>query len=461
MTDAVPTSAELAGRLAELAEQHGVPGVAAGVYHRGAEHYACHGVTSVENPLPVDEHTRFQIGSTGKTFTATALVRLAEQGRLDLDAPVRRYLPAFRVADEDVSARVTVLQLLNHTAGWDGDFFADTGAGDDALASYVELMRDLPQQSPLGGEASYNNAAVCLAGRVVEVVTGSTYEAAVRELVLEPLALDDTGFHAEDTITHRFAVGHVSESGSVRVARPWSFPRSGVPAGVGLVSSVRDQVRYARFHLGDAAVGGAGVLTAAALARMQTPTSKSQHGHYGISWDIRTIDGVRVCAHGGTTFGQLSAFEFVPERDFAITVLTNSTTGRELYDELLVWARESYAGIVTPEPELVPLTPAQLQQYAGRYLRPEQYADIAVDGDRLLMANALTEQGRAEMAKLLGDAAWPDDDPPQPIGILADDWFTLLGGRRAPMGRFLRDADGRVTALDLGGRLAERAEPAE
>lgn len=449
------TDEELAAKVAELAERHNVPGVAAGVYHRGTETYACHGVTSVENPLSIDEHTRFQIGSTGKTFTSTALMCLAERGNVDLDAPVREYLPDFRVADEDVSARVTVLNLLNHTAGWDGDFFADTGPGDDALARYVELMKDLPQQSPLGGDASYNNAAVCLAGRVLEVLTGTTYEAAVRELVLEPLGLAETGFHAEDTITHRFSVGHVNEGDTIRVARPWSFPRSGVPAGVGLVSSVRDQIRYARFHLGE---GGESVLSRESRARMQVPTSKSQQGHYGISWSIKEIDGAAVCAHGGTTFGQLSAFEFAPQRDFAITVLTNSTNGRDVYEQLVDWARERYAGIVTPQPELLALSPEQLQEYAGRYVRPEQYADITVDGDHLLMTNRLTDEGRAEMAKLLGDAAWPDDEPPEPIGLLAEDWFTLLGPHLTPLGRFLRDGTGRVTALDLGGRLAQRAE---
>jgi CubicO group peptidase (beta-lactamase class C family) len=454
MPGSAPDERELAAKLTELAERSNVPGAAVGVYHDGTEHYACYGVTSVEHPLPVDEHTRFQIGSTGKTFTSTALMRLLDRDELDLDAPVRRYLPEFRVADEDVAQRVTVLNLLNHTAGWDGDFFADTGPGDDALAKYVALMAELPQQSPLGGAASYNNAAVCLAGRVLEVLTGSTYERAVRELVIDPLGLADTGFHAEDTITHRFSVGHVNDGDTVRVARPWNFPRSGVPAGVGLVSSVRDQIRYGRFHL----AGDPSVLSDSARSRMQEPTSTSQHGHYGISWDLREIDGVAVCAHGGTTFGQLSAFEFAPERAFAVTVLTNSTNGRELYEQLVDWARERYAGIRTPQPELLPLTPVQLQQYAGRYDRPEQYAEITVDGDRLLMVNRLTDLGRAELAKVLGDdAAWPDDEPPEPIGVLADDWFSFLGPRLSPVGRFLRDADGQVSSLDLGGRLAERA----
>ena len=91
----------------EAAERLAVPGVAVGVYHDGEEHYAFHGVTSLENPLPVDEHTLFQFGSTGKTFTATAIMRLVEQGRIELDAPVRTYLPELKLKDDNVAERTT------------------------------------------------------------------------------------------------------------------------------------------------------------------------------------------------------------------------------------------------------------------------------------------------------------------------------------------------------------------
>src|SRR2546430_623690 len=111
-----------------------VPGVALGLWHDGQEHMAGFGVTNVNHPLPVDADTLFQIGSTTKTVTATAAMRLVERGVLDLDAPVRTYLPDLRLADDDVAARVTLRHLFTHTAGWEGDVFDDTGAGDDAPA---------------------------------------------------------------------------------------------------------------------------------------------------------------------------------------------------------------------------------------------------------------------------------------------------------------------------------------
>lgn len=140
----------LTAAVADLARLQEVPGVAVGVYVDGVEHFAYHGVTSVENPLPVDERTFFQFGSTGKTYTATAIMRLVERGEVALDAPVRRYLPEFLLSDPDVAERVTVLHLLNHTAESEGDMMDDTGAGDDALAQYVRRMQRLRQVSPLG-----------------------------------------------------------------------------------------------------------------------------------------------------------------------------------------------------------------------------------------------------------------------------------------------------------------------
>src|SRR4051812_45835770 len=182
-------SADLQKKLTELATELDVPGVSVGVLIDGKEHYAFHGVTSVENSLPVDENTLFQFGSTGKTYTATAMMRLVEQGKVDLDAPVRTYLPEFTLRDEEVAQNVTVLQLFNHTAGWEGDMMDNTGDGDDALEKYVARMERLQQVSPLGSTVSYNNASLSVAGLIIARVTGTTYEQAIRDLLLDPLGM--------------------------------------------------------------------------------------------------------------------------------------------------------------------------------------------------------------------------------------------------------------------------------
>src|SRR3954466_11400426 len=242
--------AVLQEKVTALAEELEVPGVAVGVLIDGEEHYAFHGVTSVENSLPVDENTLFQFGSTGKTYTATAMMRLVEQGKVDLDAPVRTYLPDFNLRDEDVASRVTVLQLFNHTAGWEGDMMDNTGDGDDALAIYVTRMERLQQVSPLGATVSYNNASLSVAGLIIAKVQGTTYEQAIRDLLLDPLGLDHTFFFPNEIMTRRFAVGHTRhDDGRVTIARPWAMPRGNAPAG-GTSANALDQIAWAKCQPG-------------------------------------------------------------------------------------------------------------------------------------------------------------------------------------------------------------------
>ncbi|MGW5362517.1 serine hydrolase domain-containing protein [Actinopolymorpha pittospori] len=227
------------------ATKYGIPGVAVGVWANGREVYACHGVTAVDNPLPVDQDTLFVQGSITKTYTATALMRLVAEGRVELDAPVRRYVPDLVLADEKAAEHITVLNLLNHTSGLDWGITVDTGEGDDALAGYVAKLAELELIAPPGARASYSQAGYNLAGRVVENVTGLTFERALASLVFEPLGLSHSFFARDDVMTRRFSVGHnLGADGTLSVARLWRRWRGENPGG-GLVSSVADQLRLA------------------------------------------------------------------------------------------------------------------------------------------------------------------------------------------------------------------------
>jgi CubicO group peptidase (beta-lactamase class C family) len=412
----------LRSQLAEKAEQLAVPGVAVGVYHAGEEHYAFHGVTSVENPLPVDEHTLFQFGSTGKTFTATAVLQLVEQGSVDLDAPVRTYVPELRLKDEDVARRVTVLQLLNHTAGWAGDLMDNTGDGDDALAKYVEKMADIEQVTALGAACSYNNASLSLAGRVIEKVTGKTYEQAVRDLLLDPLGMTQTFFFPNEIMTRRFAAGHNQHpDGSITVARPWALPRGGNPAG-GMSANARDQMIWARLHLGDgSADNGTRILSEPLLKRMQEATvdtpGSALGDAIGISWMLKDVDGVRLVEHGGTTNGHHSAFVMVPERDFAFISLTNcGPNGPQLNDELERWALEHYLGVIVRDPEPVALSDDELAAYTGIYDTIAVVCELTAADGGLLLKTEVKPEVLAQLREAGEDV--PEDNPPFPLGLL-------------------------------------------
>ena len=200
-------------------EEARVPGLSIGMVAGGQEFTAGLGVTSITNPLPVTAETLFQIGSTTKTFTATAIMRLVEQGKLNLDDRVRKYLPDFKVADPEAGEQVTLKMLLTHTSGWLGDFFPECGMGDDALARFTDQMADLAQQTPVGRIYSYNNAALVLAGRIIEVVTGKPYEEAMSELILAPLEMSNSFFFPADVMVHRFSVGHYLDGENVKIGR--------------------------------------------------------------------------------------------------------------------------------------------------------------------------------------------------------------------------------------------------
>ena len=293
-----------------------VPGIAVGIWNDGKEELGGWGVTNVDHPLTVDGDTLFQIASITKTITATVIMRLVDQGKIDLTAPVRRYIPSFKLKDESAASRATVKHLVTHTGGWLGDSFRDFGNGNDALAKYVEGMVELEQLTPLGEIWHYSNSSFTVLGRIIEVATGKTYEEATRELLFTPLGMDHSVFNAAEAIVHRTAVGHQIRDEAPKVVTPWAFPRAATPVG-GVVSTVRDLLRYARFHLGDGtAPNGTRLLPRATLDLMRTPQADADLDRkVGIAWFLRDAQGPRLQYHGGVAIGQQGVLMIAPDRN--------------------------------------------------------------------------------------------------------------------------------------------------
>jgi CubicO group peptidase (beta-lactamase class C family) len=429
-----------------------VPGVSIGLIVGGKEYIAGLGVTSITNPLPVTPETIFQIGSTTKTFTATAMLCLMEQGKLALDDRVRKYLPDFKVADENAAAGVTIRHLLNHTCGWLGDFFPETGNGDDAIARYVALMHDLPQRTPVGMYYSYNNAALVVAGRIIEVVFGKPYETAVRELVLEPLEMNNSFFFPGEVMLRRFAVGHILDGENLVVADPWPIIRAGNPAG-GVASDVVDQLRYMRFHMGDGtAPNGQRLLSAESMQTMQTSMVPCGDGDWvGLTWTVEEIDGVRFYSHGGTTNGQESDFWISPEKRIALTVLTNLDKGDLIHKALRVWVREHFMGLVRQLPVPIHLPEERLADYTAVF--------FTSTGDTLEIC---PYESQILITHVLGRKLEPDEPPgdaiaPMRADFFAQDRFLVLDPPfKNAQGEFLRSSDGEIAWMRLGGRIFPR-----
>ena len=219
-------------RLAELLHEHRVPGAVLGILHGDEITTTGAGVLSKATGVEVTSDSLFQIGSITKVWTATLAMQLVDDGVLELDAPVSEVLPGFRVADPDVTLAVTTRHLLTHTSGIDGDVFTDTGRGDDCLERYVVELAGVAQNHPLGATWSYCNSGYSLLGRVIEHLTDTTWDRALRARLIEPLGLPATVTLAEEAILHRTAVGHVGEPEDEPVpTTTWGLPRSAGPAG--------------------------------------------------------------------------------------------------------------------------------------------------------------------------------------------------------------------------------------
>ena len=381
-----PRYEELASLVSEKMEEYGVTGVAFGVVKDGDATLRGFGVTSIEDPQPITPDTIFPIASISKTVATTAMMRLVEAGKVDLNSPVARYLPEFRVRDEAASRDVTVLDLLTHTSGWEGQLgMQDRGA--ESLAYFVETMDQLPQLAPPGRVWSYNNAGFLVAGRVIEVVTEQSIHDALDDLVFEPLGLSRAFTRVGDAVTYRFALGHRSGRGGrggPSVIRPFRLPA--LTAG-GVAMSLQNILEYAKFHLGDGrGQGGAQVLTRASLEQMRTAqiTKLSTDDEMGIGWHLRDVGGVLTAAHGGTLGGHRLLLEIVPERNLAFSILTNHSGGTQLIQDVERAVLQLYedismdsghtvtnrgVGETVPEPRLLDDQP-DASPYLGVFRRP-------------------------------------------------------------------------------------------
>ncbi|OLF19172.1 serine hydrolase [Actinophytocola xanthii] len=369
-------------RLSRLAERHRVPGAQLGILRLAADGAddelveVAHGTLHVRTGAPVSTDALFQIGSITKVWTATVAMALVDDGLLGLDTPVAEVLPELRLADPDVTKAVTVRHLLNHTSGIDGDVFTDTGRGDDCLERYVEVLGDAGQNHPLGATWSYCNSGYALLGRVIEKVTGKTWDQAMRERLFTPLGLAHSVTLPEEALMFATAMGHDERAGELVPAQVWGLPRSIGPAGL-VTSTVGDVLAFARMHLtGGLAADGTRVLSAESTAAMAAHEADLPDKHVlGDSWGLGWIrfgwDGRRLLGHDGNTLGQAAFLRVLPEEGIAVALLTNGGHTRDLYADLYPEIFAALAGLTMPTPFAPPAEPVAVDvaPFVGVYER--------------------------------------------------------------------------------------------
>lgn len=450
-------------------QAHQVPGAAIGLLAGDREEHATAGLASLSSMRPVTPETLFQIGSLSKTYTATVIWRLIDEGALALDKPVRAWIPGLTLMDEEVAAKLTIGNLLDHSAGFYGDEGFDTGDDDEAIARYVaDRLPNLPQIFPLGAFFSYNNAGFTLLGRLIEVAAGTAYNAAMGNLLLGPLGVNDTLLDRAAVLRRPYADGHVAlpinGRPAVAVATPLWVPRSVDPAG-GIWATTRDVLRYGRFHLAAGTVDGpANIVSPDSLRQMQAPALPipGTSLQMGRDWFVHDVAGMRVFGHNGDTLGQHADFIAIPAQQFALIVLTNGQGGGSLAAMAALDAALAQFAALTPLVGKLGLTRAllaptgastvtlsadDLAAYAGRYADPGQVLTFTRAGDGLTgRVETLIQPGTWQPAIL------PPPAPAAAVTFLAKD-MALANGARVP---FVRDVSGRVRWVSSGLRLVPR-----
>ncbi|MDL9980968.1 serine hydrolase domain-containing protein [Microbacterium sp. ASV49] len=434
---------ELQRLLDAAVREMNVPGVAIGIVDGDSDHVLTAGVASTVTGAPVTADTLFAIGSTSKTVTATAAMHLIEEGAFDLDTRVVDLLPELRLSDPEAQEKLLVRHLLTHSGGFLGDIDDDPQDwGADALARSIAGFRELPQLFAPGSIASYSNAGLRLLGHLTSVVAGRPFEDLIAGTVLNPLGMTDSVYFPWEGIVRPVAVGHTVADGMPKPAPVWGLARDMAPEG-GLLSSVRDQLRYARFHLRGEAQGPApiGDETRRMMQRAHIEVGPPLEA-IGLPWLLTHVGDARVVRHGGNISNlQLSEMVLLPDHDLAVTVLMNGAS--PLGPQLVSWCLENLRGI-HPAPAEDAVPHPSPEEVVGSY-------------DVNLWQNVVTLEGgdivvTPELRQDLVDQGFPPL-PTVRARLGAD--LLLRDADGHALGRFLTAADG-TEFLHIGLRAAPR-----
>jgi CubicO group peptidase (beta-lactamase class C family) len=302
---------------------HLVPGAAmvitdaSSIVHSGAWGKSGNG----DSPVTID--TPFVIGSLSKMFTATAVLQLVEQGRVELDAPVQRYLPWFRVADAELSKKITVRHLLNQTSGLPTLAPRARGARP-LLEDHVRALAAAELSSMPGRRHIYSSPNYLVAGLIVEKVSGVSFGTYLQRSIFAPLGMTRTFVTENEARGAGLARGHNIWFG---MALPSSYePEADRLPTASIITTARDLSRFAAAHLGGGALGSARILSPALTALSHKGAAPAGGFSYAMGFREGETAGAPSLWHGGSLPSYRGAVVLLPQKGRAIVVLTNSSS---------------------------------------------------------------------------------------------------------------------------------------
>lgn len=294
------------------------------------------GSASLKKQTSVTPQTIFDLASCSKSFTALATLLLWNDGKIDLDAPLKNYIPEFRLENSKSSDEITVRQLLNQTSGIPGTIYEPVGyhQGPTAMVEMVKSMEKTRINRPPGSSFEYSNLNYSLLGALVERVSGKTFEDFVQERIFTPLGMNDSTLIPQIAASRDRADGHQMMLGKI-ITRNTPIYESIQPAGW-VMSSAEDMAKWLLVNMNDGYLNGRQVVPSAVIELMQTPSAKivkeGENTNYAMGWFTgKTKNGEPVIWHGGDTPNFLSEVIILPERNLGIVMLVNSQTSRNAH----------------------------------------------------------------------------------------------------------------------------------
>jgi CubicO group peptidase (beta-lactamase class C family) len=306
-----------------------IPGLAVGIVEAGRPVYVRgFGVMDLRDPgRPVTAETLFHMASITKPFVATSVMQLAERGKVDLDAPVTRYLPYFQLKDPR-DRSITVRMMLTHTSGMPDveDYLWDKPEFDDgALERYVRSLQDRALRWEPGTKFAYSNMAFEVLGDLVAKVSGMSFEDYVGENILKPVGMTSSTLLLKEAAPAKLAAGHTrAKDGAVIHVAHYPYNRSHTPSS-NLHSSATDMVRWMLVNLNRGELDGHRILKDSTYDVIWKPASDASKGRrVGISWFLMDHEGQQVVMHGGSDDGFLTMVVLLPARKAGVVILANT-----------------------------------------------------------------------------------------------------------------------------------------
>jgi CubicO group peptidase (beta-lactamase class C family) len=362
-----------------------------------------YGVASVDNGAPLTPDMLFRLGSTTKMFTASAVVGLALEGKLDLNAPVSRHISGL----DPTIGQLTANQLLSHTSGLHDEAPMFGSHDETALGNGIQAWKADFLFAPPGRIYSYSNPGYWLAGYLAETVSGKPYADVIAERVFAPLGMQRSTLRPAMAMTWPLVQGHEIRDGHPAVIRPAADNASGWPAG-SIFSSALELSRFVIAFMNDGRLDGRQVLPPKLIAIMSSPHAEIPGGdqRYGYGLQLSTSRGVHWVEHGGSRAGYGSTIRMAPDRKFAVIIVANrSGSGMPNLADAISESVLALDPKSEREPATHPLAAEELHRCAGVYVNGTSKVELEADGGALKasMDGAVERFTRAGDKFLLGE----------------------------------------------------------